>query len=150
LFRIRLQWKVSALRLEFRIGWGFRLLNLAAALALVAAGVVLDTWTVPVVLASLAVLGALYEESVTFDKTSGRAEFRVGLLVLHRTKRVALADIAEVRLNTFGPAKFTGLEVGLRDGRVLTIENDRGKASADRLAAWGRDLAAWLQVPLST
>lgn len=148
MFRVRLTFQSSAQRLSFRVGSGFRIVNVVVALVLVAAGVGLGTLEVPVVLASLALLGALYEESVTFDASTGRAEFRVGLVLWYRIRAVALADIAEVRLNTFGAASFTGLEVGLRDGRTMTVENDRGKAATDRLTAWAQELAQWLKVPL--
>lgn len=150
MFRVRLVRKIQENRVEFRVGGLFRLLSSAAALGLLGAGWALGTWTVPLVLAALSVLGALYDEAAVFDRSTGRAEFRLGLLVWHRIRRVSLADIAEVRVTTFGPAKFTGFEVGLRDGRVVTIENDRGRTSSDRLAVWGRDLADWLGVPLGT
>lgn len=124
------------------------MVNTLVAVVLVAAGMGLGTLEVPLVLASLALLGALYEESVSFDAATGRAEFRVGLVIWYRIRAVALADIVEVRLSTFGAASFTGLEVGLRDGRTLTVENDRGKAATGRLTAWGQELAQWLKVPL--
>jgi hypothetical protein len=128
----------------------FRVVNLVTALVLVAAGFLLASVTMPAVLASLAALGALYEESVTFDQTRNRVEFRLGLVILHRTKVFALDQVAEVRTAVFGSAKFTGLELGLKDGKVLTIENDRGKPGSERLTAWGADLATWLGVPLVT
>lgn len=124
------------------------MINLAAAAALLAAGAALDTYAVPAVLALVAVLGALYEESAVFDREKGQARFTVGLVFWHRTKIVPLADVVEVRVVGFGPAKFAGLEVGLRDGTVKTIENDRGKAASERLEAWGAELARWLEVPL--
>ena len=128
----------------------FRVVNLITAVVVIAAGFLLESFAMPAVLASLAVLGALYEESVTFDLTHNRVEFRLGLVVLHRTKAFALDQVAEVRAAVFGPAKFTGLEVGLKDATVLTIENDKGKAGTERLTAWGAELAAWLGVPLVT
>jgi hypothetical protein len=148
MFRIRLVCLQTEEKWVFRVGMGFRWANLGAGVALLVAGFLLETFWVPLVLASLAFLGALYEESAVFDRTSNRAEFRVGLVAWHRTRVVSLTDIAEVRVSSFGPARFTGLEVGLVDGRVLTIENDRGKPSSERLAAWGAGLAAWLGVPL--
>jgi hypothetical protein len=147
-FRVRLTFQSSASRLSFRVSPGFRVVNGFVAIAILGAGWALGTFEVPVVLASLAVLGALYEESATFDASSGRAEFRVGLLVWYRIRAVALDDIVEVRLSTFGAASFVGFEVGLRDGRTLTVENDRGKAATERLSAWAQELAQWLRVPL--
>lgn len=149
MFRIRLVLVQQGQTWAFRVGTTFRVVNAVTAVALVAAGFALDTYLVPTILASLAVLGALYEESATFDLATNRAEFRLGLLVFHRTRAFALNEIAEVRVNRFGPAQFVGLEVGLRDGQVFTIENDRGKASTERLTAWGRELARWLDVPLA-
>lgn len=149
MFRVRLTFQSSANRLLFRVGWGFRVVNALVALGILGAGMVLGTLAVPGVLASLAVLGALYEESVTFDADTGRAEFRVGLVLWYRIRAVALADIAEVRLTTFGAASFVGLEVGLRDGRTLTVENDRGKAATERLSSWAQELSRWLKVPLA-
>jgi hypothetical protein len=150
LFRIRLVLERTEDRMVFRVGRLFRVVNVVTALVLVAAGFLLQSATVPAVLASLALLGALYQESSTFDKSRGRAEFRLGLLVFHRTKAFDLADVVEVRTSTFGSARFIGLEVGLRDGSTLTIENDRGKASFERLSSWGAELAQWLGVPLVT
>lgn len=148
MFRVRLVLVRKGEKWEFRVGNAFRVASAGAAVALVVAGAVLGTFTVPLVLAALAVVGALYEESATFDRTLNRAEFRLGLVVFHRTRAFSLTDIAEVRVSSFGPARFIGLEVGLVDGRVFTIENDRGKASSERLSAWGAELAAWLGVPL--
>lgn len=147
MFKLRLVLVRTEDQWVFRVGNGFRALNLAAAAVLVVAGFVLGTFTVPVILASLAVLGALYEETVLIDRKRNRVELRLGLLVFHRTKAFALTDVAEVRTTVFGPARFTGLELGLRDGRVLTIENDRGKASAARQVLWGAELASWIGVP---
>jgi len=148
MFRIRLVLVRKGEKWEFRVGNAFRIANGLVALALVVSGVVLDTYAVPLALAALAVLGALYEEAAIFDREHRRAEFRLGLVVFHRTRAFALSDIAEVRVSSFGPARFVGLEVGLIDGRVFTIENDRGKASSERLEAWGAALADWLGVPL--
>lgn len=150
MFRIRLTLWRDDRQWVFRVGKGFRVVSLVSAAALLAAGVALDTLLVPALLASLAVIGSLYEESVMFDKAANRVEFRLGLVIFHRTKAFPLDAVAEVRVNTFGPARFTGLEVGLTDGRVFTIENDRGKASSERLGAWGQDLARWLGVPVSS
>lgn len=133
---------------RFHVGWAFRLVNALIAVAFLGSGFFLETWTVPLILSSLAILGALYDESVTFDRTRGRVEFSLGLVVFHRIRGFALADVVEVRIATFGPARFVGLEIGLRDGKVLTIENDRGKAGTERLTAWGTSLAQWLEVPL--
>lgn len=148
MFRIRLVLVQAPGRLVFRVGNSFRVVNLVAAAALLAAGFALDAVLVATVLASVAVLGALYEESARFDQAANRAEFRLGLVIFHRTKAFRLDQIGEVRVSTFGPAQFTGLEVGLQDGTTLTIENDRGKASTDRLTRWGAELAQWLGVPL--
>lgn len=148
MFRIRLTLWRDDLRWVFRVGKGFRVVSLVSAAALLAAGAALGTFLVPLLLASLAVLGSLYEESATFDKQKNRVEFRLGLVFLHRTRAFPLDALAEVRLTTFGPARFVGLEVGLNDGRVFTIENDRGKASSERLQAWGHELARWLEVPI--
>jgi len=147
LFRIRLVLERGDDRWVFRVGWVFRLVNILTALVLLAAGFLLQSFTLPVILASLALLGALYEESASFDLATGRVEFRLGLVVFHRTRVYSRDQIAEVRTTVFGSAKFTGLEVGLKDGTVLTIENDRGKASMGRLTGWGADLAQWLGVP---
>ena len=133
---------------RFHVGWPFRVVNALIAVAFLVSGSFLETWTIPLILAALAVLGALYDESVTFDRTRGRVEFKLGLVVFHRIKAFALADVVEVRTTTFGPARFVGLEIGLRDGKVLTIENDRGKAATEQLTAWGTSLAQWLEVPL--
>lgn len=124
------------------------MINLITAAALIVAGFFLASLLIPVVLASLAVLGALYEESVTFDRAKNRVEFKVGLVVFHRTKAFALEEVSVVRTTVFGPAQFVGLEIGLRDGTMMTIENDRGKASKERLTGWGQDLSQWLGVPL--
>ncbi len=147
MFKLRLVLVRTEDRWVFRVGNGFRVLNLAAAVVLLVAGFVLGTFSVPIVLAALAVLGALYEETVLVDRSQNRVEFRLGLLVFHRTKAFALTDVAEVRTTSFGPARFTGLELGLRDGRVFTIENDRGKASTARQTEWGSELARWIGVP---
>ena len=150
MFRIRLVLVRSQTRWVFRVGRLFRVISSAAALGLLLAGFALDTLTVPIILASVALLSALYEESAVFDSASNRAEFRWGLLPLHRTKSFPLSDIAEIRLSTFGQAHFTSLEVGMADGAVLTIENDKGKTSAERLTGWGQELAQWLKRPLTT
>lgn len=149
MFRIRLILEKGQERWVFRVGRVFRVVNVTVAAALVAAGWLLSAWVVPTILAALAVLGALYEESASFDLAHNRAEFRLGLVGLHRTRSFRLDQVAEVRLSQFGAARFTGLEVALSDGTVLTIENDRGKASHERLAGWARDLAGWLGVPLA-
>ena len=132
------------------MGHGFRLVSLIGAIALLVAGYFWNSWVTAGLLASLALMGALYEESATFDRTQDRAEFRWGLVLWHRTQTWPLSEVAEVRLVAFGPASFATLEVGLAGGRVKTIESDRGKAASERLAAWGQDLAAWLGVPLVT
>ncbi len=150
MFRIRLVLRRTDDCWVFRVGRGFRVLNLLTAAALLAAGFWLESLAVPVLMASMAALGALYEESVRFDRAANRVEFRLGLLVFHRTRAFTLDDVAEVRTTTFGTAPFTGLEVGLRDGTALTIENDRGKTGSERLKAWGDELAAWLGVPLQS
>lgn len=147
MFRIRLVLDRKLDRWVFRVGWLFRWINFLTALALLAAGFLLQSFTLPLILGVLAVLGALYEESAVFDLTANRVEFRLGLLVFHRTRIYALDQVSEIRTSVFGQAKFTGLEVGLKDGTVLTIENDRGKASLARLTGWGADLAQWLGVP---
>jgi len=148
LFRIRLILDRGPELWVFRVGRVFRVVSVGTALGLLAAGVVLDSLAVSGTLAAVAVLGALYEETLSFDRAQGRVEFRWGLVPLHRTSVFAFDEVAEVRTVGFGAARFVGLEVGLRDGTVLTIENDRGKAGTERLKAWGGDLAQWLGVPL--
>lgn len=150
MFRLKLTLVQTENRWVFQMGVGFRILNAVTVAVLLAAAVVLQAGVLPVVLAGIAALGALYDESVIFDRTSRRIVFRMGILFLHRTKVIGWDQVAEVRVKSFGNDKFTGLELGLVDGAVKTIENDRGKASAERLALWGRDLAAWLEIPLVT
>jgi len=149
MFRMRLVLARTASRWVFRTGTAFRVVNAVAAVALVGAGVLLATWPVPLVLASLALLAALYEEAVVIDGETQKVEFRLGLVFWHRTRRFTVGDIAEIRVHRFGPAQFVGLELGLRDGRVFTVENDRGKAATERLTAWGQDLSQALGVPLA-
>jgi len=150
LFRIRLILDRQADVWVFRVGRGFRLVSFGTAVGLLWAGALLESLAFSAVLAAFALLGSLYEETARFDRTRDTVEFRWGLVFLHRTRAFAFDQVAEVRTVGFGAARFAGLEVGLRDGTVLTIENDRGKAGTERLTAWGADLAQWLGVPLVT
>lgn len=148
MFRIRLVLDRQPDVWVFRVGRGFRLVSLATAAGLIWAGALLESFTASAVLAALALLGSLYEETARFDRARGRVEFRWGLVFLHRTRSFAVDQVAEVRTVGFGAARFSGLEVGLRDGTVLTIENERGKTGSERLRGWGAELAQWLGVPL--
>jgi len=137
-------------RWVYRVGWPFRLVNLGAALGLVVAGLLVDGGWLAYALAVLALVGGLYEESIDLDKGKNRAELRVGLVFWHRRRTYRLDQVVEVRCSAFGEAKFVVFELGLDDGRVMTIENDRGKTAGGRLTAWAGDLAAWLGLPLTT
>ena len=149
MFRIHMALHKSSDRWEFRVGWVFRAILAVLAVGILYAGFRWGSGSVAAVIALIAMVGAVYEESMSFDRARGVAEFRTGLLFLHRRKVFALGEIAQVRVSVFGPARFTGLEIVLADGSGKTIESDRGEASVRRLQQWGAELAEWLEIPLT-
>jgi len=99
-------------KLVYSVSWIFRGL-MALILALVAAALLVDGsspgivgW---IVLAALA-LGALYEESWRVEPAAGRLVHRSGLLVLARSRSLALDEVARFRILPFVRGTLPGSE----------------------------------------
>lgn len=99
-----------------RLVYGFPVwyrLVMGAILAIVAAALILGG-TAPgfpawIVLAIL-VLGALYEDRWTFDKSSDQVSHRAGLIVAAKTRRIDFADIQQFCIVPFVKGTIPGTE----------------------------------------
>lgn len=116
---------------------------------------------VPLVLIGLCVLGTLYLDRWTFDKTTNLFRQDVGLLVLHASRRRPLDTLSKVVLIERGAAATDRRTVGLsarsrgtalltvvdRDGRTFRLGMARGGGTRV-LQVYAERLAGFCAIPL--
>jgi hypothetical protein len=98
----------------------------------------------------LAALGALYEESWTFDRGSGRAAHRVGLLFLARRTAVAIGDLRRFRIAPFVRGTVPGSADEARENAAALAEGRAASGGYDAMKRRSRFKKPYLCLVLET
>ena len=95
---------------------------------------------VEAIVIALCVLAACYEERWSFDETERTVSFRIGLIFLAKTKKIACADMAELRVETFEKGfrkkSWTRVSIVFDDNRNPLVVETMPTKKAAKLTAF--------------
>jgi hypothetical protein len=119
----------------FRIIFLLLLAVLVAGLIAVAGDDAQDgSLAVPIIIGSVCLIAALYEESWTFDRNKRIIVAKFGLLILHRTKTYSFAEIENFELTSF----LRGIRADKSEDKEIDLTSAFSKANTEEAAGKGQ------------